>query len=107
MNRLVKWCWRGLILKVLDHPRSRSAEELSFSLKLEILEQRIALDGASAGFLGINSQSLMTPDRVALTGEGVGIGQAEPDRPGKPGFDNAANSHPAVRPQQVYLRTNA
>ncbi len=50
---------------------------------------------------GINSQGL------GLTGAGIGIGQVEPGRPGKPGFDNAANSHPKVTPTGVYLRNGA
>jgi len=58
-------------------------------------------DGPSTGVNGINSQGL------GLTGAGIGIGQVEEDRPGKPGFDNVANSHPNVIPVGVFVQNGA
>ena len=55
----------------------------------------------SVGVNGINAKGL------GLTGAGIGIGQVEVGRPGKPGFDNAANSHPNVNPAGVFLRDGA
>ncbi|MEM8777483.1 MAG: S8 family serine peptidase [Cyanobacteria bacterium P01_G01_bin.49] len=52
----------------------------------------------STGLNGINSRGL------GLTGTGIGIGQVEVERPGKPGFDNPAKSHPNVKPTEVFLQ---
>ena len=52
----------------------------------------------SIGPDGINSVNL------PFSGAGIGIGQVEPGRSGKPNFDSAANSHPEVDPEDVFLR---
>ncbi len=61
----------------------------------------IVADNASTGGKGINSQGL------GLTGTGINIGQEEIWRSGKPGFDNAGNSHPDVVPTAVFLGSGA
>src|SRR3989304_6306114 len=58
-------------------------------------------DGLSTGPNGIEAQALTE------TGQGIPIGQVEQYRPGKPGFDNAANSHPNGTPIDVFLRDGA
>jgi hypothetical protein len=58
-------------------------------------------DGPSTGANGINSQAV--PEK----GNGVRIGQVESQRPGKPGFDNAANSNTDVNPSQVFVKAGA
>lgn len=55
-------------------------------------------DDASTGINGIHSQGL------GLTGRGIAIGQVEPERPGLPGFDDAAHSNPTVIPAGVFVR---
>lgn len=55
----------------------------------------------SVGVDGINANNL------GLTGSGISIGQVELGRPGKPGFDNAANSNFAVKPAGVFVRDGA
>jgi subtilisin family serine protease len=52
----------------------------------------------SIGPNGINSADL------AQTGDGIGIGQIEIERPGLPGFDMPANANPNVIPTGVFLR---
>lgn len=64
--------------------------------RLEELEPRITPDAYSAGPYGINALAL------GLTGQGVHIGMTEIGRPGKPGFDNPQNSHPDVKPAEVF-----
>jgi len=49
------------------------------------------------GIDGINSASLN------LDGTGISIGQIEPGRPGKPGFDDGSNSNFGTQPVEVYL----
>jgi hypothetical protein len=67
-------------------------------------------DAVTNGPKGINSTGLTlpAPSGMALTGEGVGIGQVEPDRPGRPVaagfFDDAAHSATETRPAGVYLK---
>lgn len=58
-------------------------------------------DNLSTGANGIRSQGL------GLDGSGAKIGQVEPNRPGRPGFDNAANSNPQVTPAGVFVRDQA
>ncbi len=104
----LKW-WRAFKLAwfVLPAPNRSRRQRLQcflFRPVLEELEARFALDDVSAGPAGINARYLGPPDTVILNGSGVGIGQVEPVRPGKPGFDNAANSHPDVTPTAVFLR---
>ena len=67
-------------------------------LFLLVAGSRVLGDGPSTGVNGINSQGL------GLTGAAIGIGQTEVERPGLPGFDNAANSHPNVIPAGVFLQ---
>ncbi|MEX2140423.1 MAG: PEP-CTERM sorting domain-containing protein [Pirellulales bacterium] len=62
-------------------------------------------DGPSTGPAGINSQILN--DQYGLTGNGITIGMVEWSRPGMPGFDSAANSHPDVKPAAVFFRDGA
>jgi len=62
-------------------------------------------DFISSGPAGINSQILT--DLYGLTGTGIAVGQWEPGRPGVPGFDNPANTHPNVRPTAVFRRAGA
>jgi hypothetical protein len=62
---------------------------------------RVLADDASVGASGINSLGL------GLDGNGIAIGQVEVDRPGLPGFDNAANSNASVVPAGVLLRDMA
>jgi hypothetical protein len=68
------------------------------------LEERLVLDDSSAGVNGVNARGLTTAGGAALNGTMIGIGQVEIVRPGKPGFDNAANSNPVVVPIEVYRR---
>lgn len=55
----------------------------------------------SVGVNGINAKNL------GLTGKGIAIGQVELERPGKPGFDDFANSHPDVNPTGVFVQNGA
>jgi hypothetical protein len=84
-----------------------------FAPELESLEDRLALDDVSAGLdvvgtsgatinTGIHARGLTTPGGLILNGFGIGIGQVEAARPGKPNFDDADHSHPDVNPDQVY-----
>jgi hypothetical protein len=58
-----------------------------------------AADGPStAAATGIHSQGL------GLTGAGVRIGQVEPNRPGDPAVDNAANSNANVVPSATFIQ---
>ncbi len=50
---------------------------------------------------GIDSRELL---KLGLTGKGIAIGQVEGGRPGKPGFDNAANSNLIVQPKEVFVQ---
>lgn len=55
-------------------------------------------DALSTGRFGINSRILN------LTGDGIAIGQVEPTRPGKPGFDTDAGLlNSDVEPMAVFL----
>jgi len=65
------------------------------------LSEPARCDDVSVGPNGINALGL------GLNGDGIGIGQVEPDRPGDPFLDNAANSHPSVFPFKVYRRDAA
>jgi len=77
----------------------------SFVPRLEPLEDRLVLDDTSAGVNGINARNLSTADGLTtLTGLGIGIGQLELNRAGKPGYDTQASRfHPHVNPTQVFL----
>src|SRR5262249_34532710 len=66
---------------------------------VEQLEDRIVLDGASAGLFGINSQYLTTPSGTLLDGAGNRIGQVELQRPANPSLDR--RFHTAVNPAGV------
>jgi len=63
--------------------------------------------GVGAG--GILSTGIAKPGGGTLTGLGIGIGQVEGTRPGKPtadgGPDDAMNSATTIVPAQVYMRT--
>lgn len=63
-------------------------------------------DEESIGSDGINSAGLKLPDDEDLTGAGIGIGQVEGFRPGRPtangGPDNTSNSAVETVPEQVY-----
>jgi hypothetical protein len=62
------------------------------------------------GTNGINSTGLLGPNGVALTGDGIGIGQVEPGRPGKsslPPGDSAANSNTTTLPTAVFVQNVA
>ena len=48
----------------------------------------------SLGPNGIDATGLLLPNGNVLTGAGINLGQVEIGRPGKPGFDNSANSTP-------------
>lgn len=58
-------------------------------------------DSASNGPLGINSGWTL-PGGVKILGQGVGLGQVENFRPGKPGFDVLLDYNVAVKPFAVY-----
>src|SRR5262245_22233533 len=78
-----------------------------FVPRLESLEQRIVLDDSSAGAGGILARNLTLADGVTiLTGNGIAIGQVEPERPGKPGYDSPANYNPDVRPFASFDKIN-
>ena len=59
---------------------------------------RVLGDAATNGPNGIDHPG------GALTGDGIGIGQVEEDRPGLPGFDPAGSVHNAVVPAAVFRR---
>ncbi len=61
----------------------------------------------SVGPNGIDATGLFLPNGTLLTGSGIDLGQVELDRPGKPGFDNAANSNPFITPAQVFVEDGA
>jgi hypothetical protein len=63
-------------------------------------------DDVSTGVDGIHARGLRAPDGGTLTGAGIAIGQVEPNRPGKPGFDDPAFSHPKVEPKSVFVQQN-
>lgn len=63
-------------------------------------------DQASTGVQGIHARGLRAPDGSTLTGAGIAIGQVEPNRPGKPGFDDPAFSHPDVKPKGVFAQSS-
>jgi hypothetical protein len=93
--------WAGLIAALLSEGK-RTGQGRSRTLGVERLEDRITLDATSASVEGINSRGLQTLAGKLLTGDKIPLGQVEPYRPGKPGYDNATNSNPTVKPAGVY-----
>src|SRR5437773_1096981 len=69
---------------------------LSFHPVVELLEARIALDDNSVGPDGIDARGL------GSTGNGIKIGQVEPDRPAKKPFDTQWNVD--VTPADSFVR---
>ena len=88
-------------------PTTHSVEIRRALPELEVLEERIALDAASAGVNGINALGLTTPDGTVLTGKGVLIGQVEPGRPGMFPLDRYTYWNPDVVPAGVFLNDGA
>jgi len=72
---------------------------LNATLQLLVLEDRTVPDAGSIGLNGINV--------TGGTGAGIKIGQVEVQRPGKPGFDDAAFVNTSVNQTEVYYLTLA
>ncbi len=85
---------------------------LIYKPQIEGLEDRVLVDATSTGATsGIHSRDLYQADGTTLlTGSGIGIGQVEDGRPGKwdgPPMDDGDNSHPDVKPTEVFKRNGA
>lgn len=80
----------------------------SFSI-WTVISVVVYADSESIGPNGINSASLKLPNGGDLTGNSIGIGQVEGDRPGKPvdhgGPDDPTNSATLTVPVGVYIGT--
>lgn len=105
MNPFRSGCLRRFVSGTRKRKANLVARLDAFLPSVEALEHRIVLDDSSAAAVtGIDARGLTTLGGVVLTGKDIRIGQVELFRPGKPGFDNPANSHPDVTPSGVYLR---
>ncbi len=89
-------------------PRSKSLAGVRrrrpYIPSFERLEDRTVLDDTSASAKGIDARGLTLFGGGALDGSGVSLGQVEPTRPGKPGFDAPARVNGDVKPTKVYYR---
>jgi hypothetical protein len=90
--------WRSRMAHVRSRHISRFVALTAAASSVFLASSLALADGPSTGANGINSQA------VPETGNGARIGQVEQTRPGKPGFDNAANSNADVAPFQVFLK---
>lgn len=75
---------------------------ITYALVASLLCSTAYADNDSIGSGGANAVGLLLPNGMPLNGAGMGIGQAEGTRPGKPGFDDPAHSALLIIPDGVY-----